>query len=261
MGVVNVTPDSFSDGGLYFEPQQAVDHALRLIDEGAGIVDLGAESTRPGSSPVSAEEEIRRLRPVVEVLRPQADCPISIDTSKSAVAAKLLDLGANIVNDVTAMEGDPAMAPLIAQTGAGIVLMHMRGTPQTMQNNPVYSDAVNEIAAYLGERMKVAKAAGIDDEQIVLDPGIGFGKTVEHNLQILACSDAFAITGRPVLVGPSRKSFIGQTLDLEVDERLEGTAAAVACAVMQGASILRVHDVKFMRRVADMAAAIRDAKN
>jgi dihydropteroate synthase len=261
MGIVNVTPDSFSDGGLYLDPRHAVDHALRLVAEGADIVDLGAESTRPGSAPVSAEEEMRRLLPVVEALRPQTDCLISIDTSKCAVAAGLLALGADIVNDVTALQGDSGMAPLVAQTGAGIVLMHMRGAPATMQDNPVYGDAVEEIAAFLRARMEAARAAGIADEQIVLDPGIGFGKTVEHNLRILACSGAFAVCGRPVLVGPSRKSFIGKTLNTEVVERLEGTAAAVACAVMQGASILRVHDVRFMRRTADMAAAIRDAKS
>ncbi len=257
MGVVNVTPDSFSDGGKFMDPEHATAHGFDLIAEGADILDIGGESTRPGAEPVSADEELRRVLPVVERLR-QTGVLLSIDTAKAAVARAALEAGAHIVNDVTALRGDPEMADVVADFSAGVVLMHMQGTPRTMQANPTYKDVVSEIREFFSERRRAAHAAGIADECIVFDPGIGFGKTVEHNLAILRRLGEFLLLGRPVLAGPSRKSFIGKVLDVPVDDRLEGTAAAVAVAVWNGAAIVRVHDVRAMKRVAQMTAAVRD---
>jgi dihydropteroate synthase len=260
MGVVNVTPDSFSDGGLFLDPGRAIRHSLQLLEEGADILDFGAESTRPGAQPVAAEEEARRLRPIVQALRGQTAAPLSIDTSKSAVAREMLDLGADIINDITALRGDPAMAAVCARAKAGVVLMHMQGDPRTMQLNPTYEDVVGEIVDFLGRRIGAALEAGIAEEGLAVDPGIGFGKTVEHNLRLVAHAGAFGLFGRPVLMGVSRKSFIGKVLNVEIHDRLEGTAAAVAASALQGVSIVRVHDVKAMRRVVNLLDAVLAAR-
>lgn len=257
MGILNVTPDSFSDGGRYAAPERAFLRAREMAEEGADIIDIGGESTRPGSEAVSAKEELRRVMPVIERLAADGTVPISIDTCKAEVADEALDAGTAIVNDISGLRHDPAMADVIARHGASVVIMHMQGTPRTMQVNPVYDDVVEDVKAFLRERAAVAREAGI--RQVMIDPGIGFGKTVEHNLEILRRLEEFTELGCPILVGPSRKSFIGALLDLPVDERVEGTAAAVAIAVQKGASIVRVHDVKAMRRVATVARAMRGA--
>ena len=260
LGIVNVTPDSFSDGGLYFDPKDAVEHAVQLVEEGADILDIGAESTRPGAVPIEATEELRRLIPVVRVIAKAVAVPISIDTSKASVAKAAIDEGAVIVNDVTGLRGDPAMVDLIAQTGAGIVLMHMQGTPQTMQQAPEYQDVVEDVAAFLSERAQYAIGRGVGRSQIILDPGIGFGKVLVQNLDLLGQLPRFIQLGYPLLIGPSRKSFIGQLTGRPVEDRAWGTAAAVAIAVEQGAHILRVHDVEAMRDVVEVAAAITRRK-
>ncbi|MCX7919957.1 MAG: dihydropteroate synthase [bacterium] len=257
MGILNITPDSFSDGGKYYTPDQAYLHAMRMIEEGADIIDVGGESSRPGAQPVSAEEEIARIVPVIERLATATNIPISVDTYKAQVAESAINAGAQMINDITAMTYDPAMLPLAARTGVPVVLMHMQGTPQTMQLNPQYTNVVSDIIEYLNNAIQIAKQAGINEEQIIIDPGIGFGKTLEHNLSILHHLSEFLRLGRPILIGVSRKSFIGKILDLPVDERLEGTAAAVAIAVIHGAKIVRVHDVKAMVRVVKIADAIR----
>lgn len=256
MGIVNVTPDSFYDGGRYLEPAQARDHALKLIEAGADLLDFGAESTRPGSLAIDEQEERRRLIPAIEAVAKVLQVPLSVDTSKAAVARAALDAGATIVNDVTALRRDPAMARLVADSGAGIVLMHMQGTPSTMQQAPQYEDVVEEVAQFFQERIRYAETQGIAGRQIILDPGIGFGKLLVNNLDLLAQLSTLTKLGYPVLVGPSRKAFIGQLTDQSVDERLWGTAAAVAVAVSRGAHILRVHDVRAMRDVVKVAAAI-----
>jgi dihydropteroate synthase len=260
LGIVNVTPDSFSDGGRYFDSEVAVAHAVRLAEEGADMLDIGAESTRPGAVPVEATEELRRLIPVVRAIAKAVAVPISIDTSKASVAKAAIDEGAVIVNDVTGLRGDPAMADLIAQTGAGIVLMHMQGTPQTMQQAPEYQDVVEHVAAFLSERAGYAIGRGVAQSQIILDPGIGFGKVLVQNLDLLGQLSRFIQLGYPLLIGPSRKSFIGQLTGQPVEDRAWGTAAAVAIAVEQGAHILRVHDVRAMRDVVEVAAAITRRK-
>ena len=256
MGIVNVTPDSFSDGGRFLDPHAAVAHAWRLVEEGADLLDIGAESTRPGSIPVGEAEELHRLIPVVAAVAKAVSVPISVDTSKAAVARAALDAGAVIVNDVTALRGDTAMVDVVTQTGAGVVLMHMQGTPQTMQDAPEYGDVLEEVGAFLTERARFAMEHGIAKNQIVLDPGLGFGKVLMHNLDLLARLKAFTKFGFPVLVGPSRKAFIGQLVEQPVQDREWGTAGAVALAVEQGANILRVHDVAAMRDVIRVAAAI-----
>ena len=242
MGIVNITPDSFSDGGRFFAPDAALAHARRLVAEGADLLDLGAESTRPGSQPVPADEQWRRLAPVLEPLARETDACLSVDTASASVAERALERGAQVVNDVTAL-GDPAMAGVVAGASAGLVLMHMRGTPADMQRDPRYGDAASEVAARLADRLQGAEAAGIDRERIALDPGIGFGKAVRHNLELVARLATLTALGRPVVVGVSRKSFIGQVLDLPVGERLEGSLAATAVAVFNGARIVRTHDV------------------
>jgi dihydropteroate synthase len=252
MGVVNVTPDSFSDGGLLRDVAAAVAHAHGLVEEGAAIVDVGGESTRPGSEGVSADEELRRVEPVLERLR---GVPVSIDTSKAAVARRALDLGASLVNDVTALRGDPDLAGVIADSSAYVCLMHMLGEPRTMQDDPRYEDVVSEVAAFLEERLSFAVAAGIPEERICLDPGIGFGKTVEHNLELVGRLDEIVALGRPVVVGASRKRFLGRVLG--DPEAVTGpVSAGVAVAVLayeRGASIFRVHDVR--EHVEALAAA------
>ena len=259
MGVVNVTPDSFSDGGRYLDPDAAVAHALRLVEEGADLLDIGAESTRPGADPVDEAEERRRAISVVAAVAKAVRVPISIDTSKASVAQAALDVGAVVVNDVTALRGDPAMVEVIVRMGAGIVLMHMSGTPRTMQQHPCYEDVVGELSAFFDERIHFAMSRGVVQKQIVLDPGIGFGKLLEHNLTLLAQLDRFTGLGCPLLVGVSRKAFLGQLVDRPVQERQWATAAAVAMAVERGAGILRVHDVRAMREVMQVTMAINQA--
>lgn len=256
MGVVNVTPDSFFDGGRFLDPQAAVAHSLQLVDEGADILDIGAESTKPGALPVSEEEEFRRLLPVVASIAKSVSIPISVDTSKANVAKAALDAGAVIVNDVTALRGDEAMVDIVAKAGAGVVLMHMQGTPQSMQQAPRYFNVVEEVSGFLAERAQFAMDRGVAKSQIILDPGIGFGKLLLHNLELLAQMRTLTKLGYPLLVGLSRKAFIGQLIDRPVNDRAWGTAAAVALAVGQGVSILRVHDVAAMRDVAKVAAAV-----
>ncbi len=241
MGVVNVTPDSFSDGGRYLDAGAAVAHGEKLLRDGAEILDVGGESTRPGAVEVDEAEELCRVRPVVEALAGEAT--ISIDTSKSAVAEAALDAGASIVNDVTALRGDPEMAALCAERGVGVVLMHMPGNPRTMQDNPSYGDVVDDVKAFLAERVEAAVAAGVAEERIWLDPGIGFGKTVEHNLELLRRLAELRELGRPLVIGTSRKSFIGRIDGSEVDQRLGGSIASSMLAVAEGADVLRVHDV------------------
>ena len=253
IGVVNVTPDSFSDGGAFLDPGQAVAQARRLLDEGAALVDLGGESTRPGSEGVTAEEELRRVEPVLEGL---AGLPVSIDTSKAEVARRALELGAVLVNDVTALRADPDLAGVVGDAGAYLCLMHMLGEPRTMQDDPRYGDVVGEVASFLEERLGAAMAAGIPEDRICLDPGIGFGKTVEHNLELLARMGELVAIGRPILVGASRKRFLGRILGDQ--EAVTGpVAAGVAINVLayeRGASLFRVHDV---RENAEALAAAR----
>lgn len=256
MGVVNVTPDSFFDGGRYAKPDAAIRHALRLAEEGADLLDIGAESTRPGAESIDEGEERRRLMPVVTAVAKAVRIPISVDTMKSTVAGAALEAGAVIVNDVSALRADPAMAELVATTGAGVVLMHMQGIPKTMQIAPAYDNVVGEIAEFFRERIRFCRERGIGEDQIVLDPGIGFGKLLLHNLTLLGQLETFVQFGRPILVGVSMKAFIGQVLGRPVEERSWGTAAAVALAVSNGARILRVHDVAAMKEVVTVAAAI-----
>ena len=257
MGVLNVTPDSFSDGGEYLESSAAVDRGLEMVAEGADIIDVGGESTRPGSEGVWADEQVSRVVPVIQELASQTDKPISIDTSSSAVARQALAAGAKIVNDVSAGRADEQMFELLAEVGSPVVLMHMLGSPVDMQIEPHYEDVVGEITAFLARVIERAIAVGMHRDRIIIDPGIGFGKTVENNLEILRRLSEFHRLGRPVLLGTSRKSFIGRVLGKESPrDRVWGTAATVALAVASGAHILRVHDVAQMRQVADMAYAI-----
>ena len=256
MGVVNVTPDSFFDGGRYLDTETAVAHAVRLVEEGADLLDIGAESTRPGADVVNEAEERRRAIPVVTAVAKAVTVPISIDTSKAAVARAALDAGAVLVNDVTALRGDPAMVDMVARTGSGIVLMHMYGTPRTMQQDPRYNDVAGEISDFFEERICFAMAHGIVRRQIILDPGIGFGKLLVHNLTLLAQLRHFVQFECPLLVGVSQKAFLGQLVDRPVQERQWATAAAVAMAVDRGAGILRVHDVRGMKDVVQVTAAI-----
>ena len=257
MGVLNVTPDSFSDGGQYLDPGAAVKHALEMVEEGADLIDIGAESSRPGAEPVPEAEELRRLIPVVREICRHVSVPVSVDTTKAAVAIAAIEAGAAMVNDISAGQADPVMTRVVAEAGAGLVLMHMQGTPQTMQRAPHYGSVVDDVRDFLRARMQAAMQAGIAADQILLDPGIGFGKNLEHNLMLLAGLDAFQSLGRPVLVGVSRKAFIGEVLGRRTDDRLMGTAAAVAVAVLRGAMVVRVHDVKAMQDVVRMIHAIQ----
>jgi dihydropteroate synthase len=255
MGVVNVTPDSFSDGGLYLDPEAAIAHGRQLVDEGAEILDVGGESTRPGAERVSVEEELGRVVPVVEGLA-GGGAEVSVDTSKAAVAAAALDAGAAIVNDVTALRGDAEMAPLCAERGATVVLMHMLGEPRTMQEDPRYDDVVAEVKAFLAERLKAAVAAGIAEERVWLDPGIGFGKTGAHNMELLRRLGELCELGRPLVIGTSRKGFIGRLDGSPAGERLGGTIASSVLAAAEGAAVLRVHDVAEVRQAMAVAAAV-----
>lgn len=243
MGILNVTPDSFSDGGSFSDPPAAVARALEMAGQGVDIIDIGGESTRPGAEPVPVEEEIKRTVPIIEKIRKQSDILISIDTMKAETAARALAAGADIINDISAFGADPKMMDIAAETGAGVVLMHMKGSPQTMQDHPRYGNVIQEIVAYLKERIRFAQQHGVLPEQIVVDPGIGFGKTVNHNLELLRGLPQLAACDRPILVGASRKSFIGKILNREnPSERNAGSLAAAAWAAMHGAHILRVHD-------------------
>ena len=260
MGILNITPDSFSDAGKYYGEDEAVERGKQMLADGADMLDIGGESSRPGSAPVSEAEELRRVIPVIDRLMDETGAVISVDTTKSRVAEEALKAGASIINDISALRYDANMAGVAGRMGAGLVLMHMKGTPADMQRDPVYGDLMAEVVEFLSERGKAAMQAGLRAESIVYDPGIGFGKTVAHNLQLInRLGDLRDILGRPMLSGPSRKSFIGAVLDLPVEERLEGTAAAVALSIMRGASIVRVHDVREMARVAKMTDAIRGA--
>lgn len=247
MGIVNVTPDSFSDGGRFLDPEAAIDHGLRLAEQGADLLDVGGESTRPGAEPVSAGEELRRVMPVVAVLCERASVPVSIDTSKAAVAREALAAGAEVVNDVTALRTDPAMLPLVAETGCGVCAMHMQGTPRSMQRNPTYDDVVAEVLDYLRARRDVLAGAGVDPARIALDPGIGFGKTTEHNLALLRHAGRLHELGCPVVVGHSRKRFIGQLLGDPETDRTHGTIAVAVALARRGVQVLRVHDVEAVR--------------
>jgi dihydropteroate synthase len=258
MGIVNVTPDSFSDGGKFIDPEAAISHGLELVRQGAAILDVGGESSRPGAAPISLEEELHRILPVIRGLRERTDVPISVDTWKAEAARQALEAGAHLVNDITALQGDPEMAEVVRSSGAGVVLMHMQGTPATMQVNPTYSDVVGEVIAFLEARLQATADLGIARTQVVLDPGIGFGKRSEHNLELLARLDQLGRLGRPVCLGVSRKGFLGRLLDRPLEERLAGSLAAVCHALAQGsAQIFRVHDVAPTRDVIAVFAALR----
>jgi dihydropteroate synthase len=257
MGIVNVTPDSFSDGGNFDDPSAAIDHGLKLAAEGADLLDVGGESTRPGSGPVPPDEELRRVVPVVAELAKRTAVPISVDTSKAEVARRSLEAGARIVNDVTGLRGDPAMLAVVADARAGVVVMHMQGTPATMQANPQYADVVADVAAFFEERLCALAAAGIDPAAVCLDPGIGFGKNLDHNLTLLANLGAFTRFARPVCLGVSRKGFVGKLCDRGAGERMPGSLAVACFATARGeAHVLRVHDVAPTRDAAVLLDAI-----
>lgn len=257
MGVLNVTPDSFSDGGQFLDPHFAIDQVQKMIADGADIIDVGAESTRPGSRTIEVVEELQRLRPVLQVLGKKCSVPISVDTRKAEVAKRALDWGVHLVNDVSALRFDMDLGHLVANTRAGIVLMHMKGDPETMQDHCQYDNVVDEVKTFLQDRIEIAESYGIDREQIVIDPGIGFAKNTEQNLSLLRGLTAFKSLEQPVLVGVSRKSFIGAVLNKPVGKRIMGTAAAVTMAVLHGAKIVRVHDVEHMKDVVTMVSAIQ----
>ncbi|MBI5144174.1 MAG: dihydropteroate synthase [Candidatus Omnitrophica bacterium] len=261
MGVLNVTPDSFSDGGKFLDKSKAIEHAIDMAAAGADMIDVGGVSTRPGARDVSIDEELGRVIPVLENLSKVIKIPISIDTRRSRVAEEAIRGGASIVNDVSGLRHDPAMAPVVARHGAAVIIMHMKGEPQNMQLNPAYKNLIEELIAFFRESINIARDAGVQEEKIIIDPGIGFGKTVEHNLEILNRLDEFKILGRPICIGTSRKSFIGKILDVsEPGDRLIGTLATCVIAVMKGANILRVHDVKETLQAARMTDSILKSK-
>lgn len=256
MGVINITPDSFSDGGRYFDKDKALERGFQLIEEGSDIIDIGGESTRPGSEPISPEEEIGRVVPLITALRKRTDTLISIDTTKSEVAQAALDAGADIINDISALRFDPRMAPLVAEEDVPVILMHMKGTPKTMQVNPTYEDVLLEVKAFLEESIDKAQASGIKKEKIIIDPGIGFGKRLKDNLILINNLHMLEELERPILIGVSRKSFIGSILDSPPEERLEGTIASAVLSVIHGAHILRIHDVSSVKKAVRVAEAI-----
>jgi dihydropteroate synthase len=260
MGAINVTPDSFSDGGRFFDADRAVEQGERLAAAGADLLDVGGESTRPFSDSIPAEEEIRRVIPVIRELAGRTKVPISIDTCKAEVARAALDAGASIINDISSLGFDPEMRRLAASSGVPLILMHMQGTPRTMQVKPRYDSLLSEVVRFLEERIQLACEAGVSRNQIIVDPGIGFGKSVTHNLLLIKHLDALALLGRPVLLGTSRKSFIGSVLDRPVSDREAGTWATVCAGVLKGAHILRVHEVAVCRQVVDMIDAILNAE-
>ncbi len=257
MGVINVTPDSFSDGGHFFHPDAAIAQGIRLAEEGADILDVGGESTRPGATPVAAQEEIDRVRPVIRGLRGAVSIPLSIDTYKAEVARVALDEGADVVNDISALRFDPDMAPLVAERRAVVVLMHMQGTPQTMQQNPFYLNLVQEVRSFLLERIRYAVERGVAADRIIVDPGMGFGKELRHNLELLRNLPVLASLRQPLLIGASRKTFIGRITGAAPDARLEGSLAAAVISILGGANIIRVHEVKESVRAARLADAVR----
>ena len=257
MGILNVTPDSFSDGGLYANAERAFAHAREMAIAGADIIDIGGESTRPGAEPLSEEEELRRIVPIIGRVATELTVPVSVDTYKSAVARSALEAGASIVNDISGLRFSPDMARIAADDGAAVVIMHIKGTPRDMQQNPVYDDVVLEVMSFLAEGVEIALRAGVDREKILIDPGIGFGKTVEHNLTLLSRLDELRSLGRPIVLGTSRKKFIGTIIGIPVpDQRDDGTAATVTFGIERGASVVRVHDVARMVRVARMTDAV-----
>ncbi len=256
MGVINVTPDSFSDPGTYFDKDKAVAQGLELEKQGADILDIGGESTRPGSDPISTKEELKRIIPVIKELQKRTKVLISVDTTKARVAEEALAEGADIINDISAFRFDDRMPLLASETGAPVILMHMKGVPKSMQNNPYYEDLYDEIRCFLSERIDRATAYGIKREKIIVDPGIGFGKSLEHNLSIINNLQFLESLGRPILVGISRKSFIGKILNLPPQDRVEGTIASAVLSILKGAHILRVHDVEKVKRAITVAEAI-----
>jgi dihydropteroate synthase len=260
MGVLNVTPDSFSDGGRFYDPVRAVRQGIKMARDGADIIDVGGESTRPGSDPVTAAEEKKRIVPVIQALSQEVDVPISVDTCKAEVAAAGLDAGGSLLNDVTALAGDPAMVDVVVERGVPVVLMHMKGTPKEMQQDPRYDDLLGEIHCFFRERIDWAQSKGVSPEGIILDPGIGFGKTLQHNLLLIKHLHHFCSLGKPILLGTSRKSFIGRVLQAEVDRREEGTAATVAVSIWNGANIVRVHDVGRIVPIVRMTDAVLRAE-
>jgi dihydropteroate synthase len=258
MGILNVTPDSFSDGGKYFEKSRAVERARRMVEEGADIIDIGGLSTRPGSEPVPVDEEIRRTVPVIEAIAPGIDVPISIDTYRADVARAALGAGASMVNDISGLRFDPEMPAVVSENRVPVVLMHIKGTPRDMQTDPTYEALVPEIMDYLRESMRIAEEAGVAKDMIIVDPGIGFGKTFDHNLELINRLSEFTLLEKPVLVGPSRKAFIGEIMGgVQPSERAFGTAAAVTASILNGANIVRVHDVAEMAMVVRVADAIK----
>ena len=258
MGVVNTTPDSFSDGGHFLDTDMATEHGLRLADEGAEIIDIGGESTRPGSEPVSATEELRRVVPVIERLAKRCGAVISIDTQKPAVARAALDAGASIVNDIAANRESPEMWQVVAEAKAGYICMHMQGTPQTMQAEPHYDDVLREVGDFFSERLARLAEQGVSGEQVALDPGIGFGKELKHNIKLLSGIHELIMSGRPLLIGASRKSFIGKLLGTPSNERLPASLACAACAAAKGAHVVRVHDVAETVQAVRMTEALSD---
>lgn len=258
MGILNVTPDSFSDGGMFFDKKTAVEHGIRLAGEGADIIDVGGESTRPGAEPVPLEEELKRVIPVIRELAGEVDVPISIDTYKSEVAKEAIDAGASIINDISGLRFDDRMAGLAAETGVALVVMHIKGTPRDMQVDPHYDDLLKEIGDYLSRSIEIAVEAGVKKENVIIDPGIGFGKRIEDNFILIKNLEYFRALGQPLLIGPSRKSFLWKTLNVSTDETLEATAAATAASVLSGADLIRAHDVKEISKaikIADLIAA------
>ena len=256
MGVLNLTPDSFSDGGLFTTKEKALDHCLKMINEGADLIDVGGESTRPGSDPLSINEELDRTIPIIEKIRSITDCTISIDSYKSEVVEAALNVGANIVNDISGLTFDHNMAELISQKNAPIIMMHINGKPKIMQNNPQYDNLLKDILHYFSRQLKLAHSAGIDSSKIILDPGLGFGKKVEHNFELIRKLPQICAMGFPVLVGPSRKSFIGEALNLPINDRIEGTMASITASVINGARIVRVHDIQKTRRTVTITEKI-----
>ncbi len=258
MGIINVTPDSFSDGGKYVKIKNAINHAKKMVDDGADIIDVGGESTRPGAEEVSSSEELRRVIPVVESIRLNfPDILISIDTTKSVVAQKAIKAGADIINDVSGLNSDTKMVEVVANLKVPIIIMHMKGNPKNMQTNPKYKNLIGEITSFFEEKIKIATELGISRNLILIDPGIGFGKKIIHNFEIISKLKEFSKLNLPIMIGPSRKSFIGKTLNLPVESRIEGTSATITASILNGANIVRVHDVLEMKRVAEISEKIK----
>jgi dihydropteroate synthase len=260
MGVLNITPDSFSDGGVFFEPHKAVEHGLRMAEEGADIIDVGGESSRPGSDPVPLDEELKRVIPVIEGLASRLEIPISVDTYKSQVAERAIEAGAQMINDISGLRFDPQVTAVAARFDTPLIIMHIKGTPKTMQQDPVYEDLMGEIIDYLREGIAKVEQGGVDPHQVIVDPGIGFGKRVQDNLLIINRLSELNALGRPLLIGTSRKSFIGAVLGAEVHQRGAGTLASVAVSALKGAHIVRVHDVAPIKQTIDMVDAIINAE-